>query len=173
MRLNFRTITKPLVSLIILIAVSTAAFAQPGKGLDPEKAEKIEAAKRTYITLKLDLTTEEAETFWPVYNEYQDELMAARTDMMGEGKRNLVIDDMTDEEIEEALLNQLAFEQEVLDIKSAYITKFQEVISVRKVYQLFKAERDFQKEMLKQFQQGKGKGKGGQMGSPDSADDTE
>ena len=40
--------------------------------------EEIEAQKRAYFTEKLNLTVEEAEKFWPLYNEFQDKRRALR-----------------------------------------------------------------------------------------------
>ena len=41
---------------------------------DKTRAEKIEALKIAFITQKLQLTTDEAQKFWPVYNQYENEI---------------------------------------------------------------------------------------------------
>ncbi|WP_315820109.1 hypothetical protein [Paraflavitalea speifideaquila] len=57
----------------------------------------MEALKIAYLTQKLNLSTEEAQRFWPIYNKYAAEIRKVRVD----GRLN-----KEDEiEIEEKLLN--------------------------------------------------------------------
>ena len=66
------------------------------------KKEKIEQLKIAYITKELDLTTDEAEKFWPLYNAMNDALKAerkARRAKSQELKTNF--ETLTDEQIEE------------------------------------------------------------------------
>ena len=64
--------------LILFVAIATKAFSQqppapptPPTPPEPPKKEKMEAMRVGFITQKLDLTSEEAQKFWPVYNEFQ------------------------------------------------------------------------------------------------------
>ena len=43
-----------------------------------ERKENIEAMKIGFLTKKLDLTPEEAQKFWPVYNQYSDKMKELR-----------------------------------------------------------------------------------------------
>ena len=58
--------TKILASLTMVLAVASSLFAQPEK-----KKEDIKAMKIGFITNELNLTPDEAQKFWPVYNEFQ------------------------------------------------------------------------------------------------------
>src|SRR5207244_10877172 len=66
------------------ILIATASFAQgpppppDGPGPTPQQMEKIKTMKIGFLTEKLSLSSEEAKTFWPVYNKYQDELETLR-----------------------------------------------------------------------------------------------
>jgi hypothetical protein len=42
------------------------------------KGKKLEAARNRFISQQLSLTDDEARRFWPVYNQYQQELTAVR-----------------------------------------------------------------------------------------------
>ena len=46
------------------------------KAQDPDdtRAEKIQSLKIAFITQKLQLTPDEAQKFWPVYNQYDNEI---------------------------------------------------------------------------------------------------
>ena len=84
--LNFKTIL-----LASVIMTSTITFAQKDATPPPpppakenkgdrqnDKRENIEAMKIGFITKKLDLTPEEAQKFWPVYNQYNDKMKDLR-----------------------------------------------------------------------------------------------
>ena len=46
----------------------------------PADREKIESMKVTFLNNKMNLTPEEAQKFWPVYNQYKNEVKALRKD---------------------------------------------------------------------------------------------
>lgn len=54
------------ISIFALLTVST--FAQKG-----EKHERIEALRTAYLTQELEMSSEEAQRFWPIYNSYDKE----------------------------------------------------------------------------------------------------
>ena len=55
-------------TLIIAMLCPLFMFAQNSR-LD-KKREKIEVQKVAFITTQLELTTEEAQAFWPLHNEF-------------------------------------------------------------------------------------------------------
>ena len=57
--------------LIIFIGGSSFAHAQDDEG---KRGERIQALKIAFITQKLNLTTDEAQKFWPVYSQYENEI---------------------------------------------------------------------------------------------------
>ena len=65
---------------ILLILCIVFAFGIKTNG---QPQEKVEALKVGFITQRLDLTTEEAKVFWPVYNKYSDELKKLRRTTKG------------------------------------------------------------------------------------------
>jgi len=62
---------KNLIFTLILLT-SFSIFSQESK------ADKVEAMKVGFITNKLELTAKEAQTFWPLYNEYNSKLEKLR-----------------------------------------------------------------------------------------------
>ena len=71
-------IKKGLLGIILFLNMSTELIAQERR----EHYQRIEAIKVAFITKKLDLTTEEAQKFWPVYNNYQKELMVLMRNLL-------------------------------------------------------------------------------------------
>src|SRR5690349_20149182 len=126
------------------------AMAQPGGGPPQgEKKEEIEAMKVGFLTQKLDLTPEEAKTFWPVYNQYQGEL-----DKLREGHRQDrkaardEMETMSDKDLEKIVDGEIAFRQSELDIMKKYNSQFKSVLPMKKVAKLYRAEEDFKRELL-------------------------
>ena len=60
-------------TLFLLLGTTNSAFAQPGQNQRPNKG-KVTQLKIAYFTKELDLTTEQAEKFWPLYNEMTDKI---------------------------------------------------------------------------------------------------
>src|SRR5690606_12650195 len=75
-----KTITHIFTAIAFLMVSTSAVAQQPGKkeGYSAEKREKIESLKVGFLTEKMQLTTAEAEKFWPVYNKYKAEMKALR-----------------------------------------------------------------------------------------------
>jgi len=57
------------IGIIICLAVFTFSFSFAQEEKERIR-EKIKARKIAFITDKVGLTSKEAETFWPIYNEY-------------------------------------------------------------------------------------------------------
>jgi Spy/CpxP family protein refolding chaperone len=143
--------------LIAFISLTTISSAQGPMGPPPEnkkekhgeKRENIEAMKIAFITQKLSLTPEEAQQFWPVYNQYQDklqELRKKRRQDNKEAKENF--DEMTDKEVEQLVDAEIAFKQKETDLQKEYHAKFKSVLPIKKVAKLYHAEEQFKRVLL-------------------------
>ncbi len=145
---------KKLSILLILfcsLLFSGHIIAQQGGGRmgnRPAK-EKVEAMKIGFITDYLDLTSEEAKVFWPVYNKYQEEMEQLR-----KGRRQNFMNDrtdyetMSDAELEKIVDSEITFHQNELDIQKKYHPQFKKVLPMRKVAKLYRAEEEFKKKLL-------------------------
>jgi len=115
------------------------------------KEERIKAVKIAFITEQLQLTAEESQRFWPVYNEMQNELKAIKKEGKSNGRPNLEV--MSDQELSDWLDKQLILEENKFAVKRKYIQKFKTVISVRKVVKLIGVEKRFKKELLRRMRE--------------------
>ncbi len=91
------------------------------------RGEKIEALKIAFITQKLDLTTDEAQKFWPVYNQYEQEI------------RNIKGAEVIDNE------------EQLLNIRKKYKPSFEKILGPQKLNNLFNAERDFRSVLIRRL----------------------
>jgi len=98
-----------------------------------QNGNRLEALKIAYITKRLDLSPEEAQKFWPIYNQYAEDLKRARQDAIRNNKSEI--------ELDESLLN----------IRKKYSVQFGQALSPQKIDTFFKSEKEFgayvQKEM--------------------------
>ena len=111
------------------------------------KREKVEALRVAFITAKLKLTTDESQKFWPVYNDYQDKLRAARKEFRGQPTTFT-----SDKDAQDYLDAELLLKQREFSLYKEYYDKIKRTIPVKKVAELREAEEDFKKELLKQLQ---------------------
>ena len=119
--------------------------------------EKMESYKVTWLTTKLDLSTDEAKTFWPIYNDYvreQSSLRKERMQKMISFRKIKEIDDLTDAEIEGLILNDFAFRQRELNIEKKYYNKFKAGLPIKIVGKFYRAQEAFKKELLNRFKGG-------------------
>ncbi|MGI8893298.1 MAG: hypothetical protein ACR2GN_07530 [Bacteroidia bacterium] len=144
---------KNLIFTLLFIFSGLIAFTQPGEKKFEERKEKIEALKVAFITKELNLTTEEAKSFWPVYNKFEEEMHTLRKSRRSERREmKAEIENMGDKEAEQFVNNEIAFRQNELDIIKKYHPQFKQVLPVKKVALLIRAEEDFKRELLRKIQ---------------------
>jgi hypothetical protein len=143
---------------IIFMLITSLAFAQgpppDGPGPTPQQMEKIKTMKIGFLTERLNLSPEEAKTFWPVYNKYQEEIETLRRNHREELikiKNNF--DEMSDKEIEKSVDGELAFRQNEIDIMKKYNPEFKKILPIKKVAKLYRAEEDFKRKLIEQLQE--------------------
>lgn len=152
---------KTIFSTIVLLISMAVATAQtpppppPKPPLPPEKTEKMEAMKIAFITKRLALTPEEAQKFWPIFNQYEAEKEAIINATIGSYKEEQKsLDSMTEAEVNKVIDNHLLFKQKELELTKKYLAEFRKILPAVKVAKLFTAEDQFKKFLLKKVQEG-------------------
>ncbi|WNJ19323.1 hypothetical protein [Pontibacter sp. G13] len=119
---------------------------------DGPNKERVEALRVAFITQKLKLTTEESKTFWPVYEEFQQEMELLREEHRSVRKKlEIKFKRATDEELETLMEEFISFQFEEAKIIATYHDEFLKVLPIRKVALLYKAEQDFKRELIKEI----------------------
>ena len=142
---------KKLTILIYLVFISIPLSAQPtGR---KEMKEKIKTMKIAFITEKLDLSSTEAEKFWPIYNAFDNSQMKLRHEKLRAIKNELKdqIDTITDEVALMKLNELLAAEAELNALKQTCHVKLKNVISSKKILLLKISEEGFNRQMMKRL----------------------
>ena len=130
--------------LLICWLMANMTFAQT-----ESKRDKIEALRVSFISQKVNFTTQEAQAFWPLYNEYQDKIIFARKAFRQYYNKNTDYNFATDKEAEAYLNAEINLKQKEFEYYKEYLEKFKKIISVKKMALLLKAEEEFKKELIK------------------------
>jgi hypothetical protein len=123
---------KKLFSVLVIFCWLSLPAQSQGRQQRP-MAGVIEAYKTGFITQRLNLTTEEAQKFWPIYNAYTAEVRQANITYHRDG-------------------NELQLEEARLNIKKKYSVEFLKAISPGKINDFFKAEKDFEAFVRREMQ---------------------
>lgn len=147
--------TKPTFLAILMFHVALN-FAQPEEGPKQKKEEYIRTQKIAFISTELALTPEEAEKFWPVYNEYDAAIEKVREERKGYMKELKTINDLTGDRAYELTAGILETDIKEASIRKEYLAKFAEVLDKKKAAKVFYAEEKFKRELLKEIRNHEG-----------------
>ncbi|MBS1747857.1 MAG: hypothetical protein JST21_16970 [Bacteroidetes bacterium] len=111
---------KKIYALLLFLSFhSYICFAQQ---TGDEEENKVEMVKMAYMTKELNLTPQEAQNFWPVYNNYQNELKQARSKYPND---------------------EVAFEKKAVEIKERYQGNFKKVLGNQRANKVYTSDKQF------------------------------
>ena len=143
--------------LMVVLFFSTTVF----YGQRKHDHEKIKSLKVAFITEKLDLSSKEAQAFWPIYNDYQEKREALRkkerTQIKGKIKE---ANALSEKEAKDLLEKYLRFEEEEEELDKAFLKEVSKVISSKKTLLLLRSEEEFKRQLIKQYRHKRGSGGG-------------
>lgn len=141
---------KYLTITAVLLLFGATLTAQP----DPDRRdERIRSYRVAIFTEVLRLTSEEAQGFWPVFNEYLDN----RDRVMDDLKPKKQLDSMNDNEVEDQIKRHFEMRQRELDLEKDMYQKMRKVLPARKIAKIPYAEREFRERLLTKMQEAKAK----------------
>ena len=149
----------------IIYIITALLFAIPLSSQDHDRGhveERLESKRIAYITSAIELSSEEAQNFWPVYNDYRKEQKALRGRFRPDSEKA----DGSNKKVERSLSELLSYEQDHLDLKKKYSENFKQIIGEKRTVKLLQSERRFKEGLIKglQSRSSKRRGKGGREG---------
>jgi len=108
---------------------------------DPER--RVGAIKINFIRNRLNLSPWQAQRFFPLYQEYQQELFNVR--------RLKRLNSFNSVNGSEQINRELFYENQIVQIKMKFNNAFLKVLPPDKVSELYKAEREFNDELVRQL----------------------
>lgn len=136
---------------IAIIAAIMACFgvsAQAHKGCDNDWKEKMMTEKIAFLTMEMDITPEEAQVFWPVYNQVEKEKDAALGYIIRSHKA-LKIAVEQNKDIEKCLETYLEAQEQLRETESKAAGKYKAVLPIEKVAKLYVAEEKFRRQHIR------------------------
>lgn len=138
-----------ITSFILLIAVLGLQGQKPNHS---EKLEKYRSEKVAFLTSKLDLNASEAEKFWPIYNQLEQERWEIQKSRKAiEEKIRDAEVSLSEAEIVKLTRNFAGSMQKEAGIMVKYNEKFLKLLPPQKVLKLYQAENEFRVYMIKKF----------------------
>lgn len=139
---------KKIITLIFLF-VCTISFGQNFE----KRAERVKALRVAFISNKLDLTSQEAEKFWPIFNKFSDSQMD-----LHKQKRKLMLKlkpentvGMSDTATLKLLNESEDIDADMENKKRQFVKDLQGVIPPQKILLLKKTEEEFKSTLLKKL----------------------
>jgi hypothetical protein len=135
------------IATIALLPLLNAIAQNPNR-------EKLEAYRIGFFTKKLNLTSEEAEKFWPIFNNYQKQrnsLQQEKRELIRNFNQNeSTLSDKELTEIGDKLINTFSEESEMAQ---AFHKKLKEIFPPDKVIRYYQAENQWKAQLLNQLQE--------------------
>lgn len=136
------------VLAVILLTVNLSAQ-NPSGWMERMRMERI-----GYLTAAMGLTQEEAQKFWPIYNEAEkerNEAMAASFNSYNE--LNKAVKSGKDaKEISDLFDKYNKAQQAINDVEQKYLSQYKRLLSIEKVAKLYIAEEDFRRMQINRLQ---------------------
>ena len=119
-----------LLFITLLVGSFSIAYAQEDEPDPGKREQKIHALYVAYITQELNLNEAEAQKFWPVHKQFEDELKAVDPN-----------------------LPELTKQQSALDIKKRYQDRFSKILGSSRTDNFFRKDTEFRKKLVDRLRQ--------------------
>lgn len=135
------------VCMMMLIGAGTA---QAQQKFDDSWKDRVMSEKIAFLTVELNITPEEAQTFWPVYNKVEKEIDQARFEVMKSYKAlaDAIDANKPSKEISVLLDKYLQAKTTQDKLDSATANTYKTVLPVEKVAKLYVAEEKFRRQYI-------------------------
>ncbi len=143
----FNRVKRAIAALIVLTFPLSLVSGQNGD------FERLNAYKIGFFTKKLNLTSKEAEDFWPVYNEFQgkkNEIQKERVRLNRSTLQNSAT--MSDKEFTEVGDKLISLQTDESNLAVEYHKRFKEILPPVKVLRLYQAENQYRIQLLNELQ---------------------
>ncbi|MDO6819356.1 hypothetical protein [Zobellia sp. 1_MG-2023] len=138
---------KKIMVTMVFLLVSVQFYAQRTHDYD-----KIKSLKIAFITERLNMTSQEAQAFWPIYNDYEAKRGALREKEHNQIRNKIKESDkLSEKEANDVIELFLKLEQQEEDIRKDFIKKAAEVITAKKTLLLIRSEEEFKRQLIRKY----------------------
>ena len=138
------TMVLAILGMVMVMVVPGIAQDKPADNMQIV-LEKIRADKKLFVAENMQLTEAEAKAFWPVYDQYQDELflLRARTAKLINDFAD-AYEKMTNETAKKLMDEYITIETLGPKLRQAYLPKFRKALPEVKVVRYYQIENKIQ-----------------------------
>lgn len=126
------------IFLILNFLIILSVHAQR-RGID---RERLEAARIAFITTRLDLSPEQAEKFWPIFNEFNEQREEKLKQIASLNPRSST-ESISKEEAQRLIKQRFELQRELIEDEEVFVQKVTTVISYQQILQLNSINREF------------------------------
>jgi len=126
--------------VILAYVMGAPLLAQADEAMELQR-QILLSEKKLAVLQNMELTASEKEAFWPVYDQYQDELFKVNR------KTGQVVikfagayESLTDDKAKELMREYMKVEKERVKLKESYMKKFEKVLPAKKVMRYLQVE---------------------------------
>jgi endoglucanase Acf2 len=139
---------------ILFLSLSLQSFSQ-----DDDRRERIKALKVAYLTEQLELSTTEAQKFWPIYNDFEEKEQQLRKEKYSKRKETDV-ESLSEAEAKKMIEDMIATDKKKQELRETFIKDLQKILSSKKIIKLKIAEDQFNKKMFEEYKKRRDSKKG-------------
>lgn len=137
---------------IVLVCSYSSLLAQRPSGQQYDK-EKLEAARVAFITNRLDLKADQAEKFWPIFNQYNEDRGKLMNQISAINRNSS--QDISDAKAREMIQQRLSLQQMLLDKEKKFMEEVIKTITPVQAMKLGGVNREFTRQVYRMQQGGK------------------
>ena len=141
------------IFIITVLAACLGMTAEAHKRCDNDWKEKIMSEKIAFLTMEMNITPEEAQAFWPVYNQVEQEKDAALEQVI---KSYKALSAAVEQNANTEKLLEAYFEaqQNLRKVDNEAPERYKAVLSAEKVAKLYVAEEKFRRQHIRKLHGG-------------------
>ena len=127
----------------LLAFCSLSAFTAPAFSQDVTELLRadLRTTKTAIITEAMGLDSAQSDVFWPIYREYEAELVTLNDNALALIKDYAAnYENMTDDKARDLLKQQLSLDEDRMKLRKSYVGKFEKVLPAKKVARYFQIE---------------------------------
>lgn len=136
-----------LLAILFFLIIGKSLAQRPEPTYDPEK---LQAARVAFITSRLDLKPEQAEKFWPIFNQYT----AAREKNLKQisGLNRHQEAEISEADAKQRIEKKFELQRKMVDDEEKFVNEMSKVITYSQLLELNDIARDFTRQL---YQRGK------------------
>lgn len=141
-----------MTAALLLTATGISAAGQKQEGKEDWK-EKMMSEKVAFLTMEIGLTVEEAQLFWPVYNQVQEEWDKAMCEVMKSYRAmcDAIQSKKSEKEVANLLEAYLDAQKKMREFDNGTSHRYKAVLPAGKVAKLYMAEEKFRRQHIRRL----------------------